>query len=174
MVSVSPYLRASRQDQREALGGEGLELVGVEMEGAALGGRSVGARERGLRDRGREQRAEQMRGAFAKPPFDRLQMTIAPSSISRRKRDGALRLRQHVAQPRLDERLADLVLDRGDGLGAEAVAIAGILVEPERAHHGIADVVLDELHAERLVDQQAGKHQQRCAGHVEQARARRW
>ena len=29
-------------------------------------------------------------------------------------------------------------------------------------------MVLDELHAERLVDQQAGEHQQRGAGHVEQ------
>jgi hypothetical protein len=62
----------------------------------------------------------------------------------------------------------DLVLDRGDRLGAEARIVAGIFAEPEGAHVRISDMLLDERHAERLVDQQAGEHQQRAAGHVEQ------
>ena len=34
-------------------------------------------------------------------------------------------------------------------------------------------MVLDELHPERLVDEQAGEHQQRRAGNIEQQRHRR-
>ena len=48
------------------------------------------------------------------------------------------------------------------------IAVAGILAEPEGAHVRIGDVLLDERHPERFVDQQAGEHQQRAAGHVEQ------
>jgi hypothetical protein len=56
--------------------------------------------------------------------------------------DGGLRLREHVAQTWFDKRLADLILNRGDGLGAEMVAVPGVLVLPERSHDGIADVML--------------------------------
>ena len=103
-------------------------------------------------------------------PFDRLQMTIAPSSIRRREVIDAARLGEHVAQARRHQRLADLVLDRGDRLAPKALLIAGILVEPERAHHGIAHVAADEPHAQRLVDQQAGEHEKRRAGTSSNAR----
>jgi hypothetical protein len=46
-------------------------------------------------------------------------------------RDGAFRLRQHVADSRLHEHLADLVLDRGNGFGTEAVAVSGVFIDPE-------------------------------------------
>ena len=75
---------------------------------------------------------------------------------------------EHVAQARFDQRLADLVLDRGDRLGAEMVAVGGVLALPEGAHVGIADVMVDELYAEWLVDQEAGEHQQCAAGDIEQ------
>ena len=48
------------------------------------------------------------------------------------------------------------------------VAVAGIFAKPEGAHVRIGDMAVDELHAECLVDQQAGEHQQRAAGNVEQ------
>ena len=73
------------EDEREAFGRERLEFVGIEMEHAAFGCGNVGARQRGLRQRRGEQGAEQVRGAFAEAPLDRLQTTIAPSSIRRRK-----------------------------------------------------------------------------------------
>src|SRR4051794_27309999 len=48
------------------------------------------------------------------------------------------------------------------------IATPGILTEPEGAHIQIGDMLLDERHPERFLDQQAGEHQQRAAGHVEQ------
>ena len=60
-----PVFARLRQDQREAVGREGLELVGIEMEHAPLFGRHVGARQSRLRDCRGQQGAEQMRGAFA-------------------------------------------------------------------------------------------------------------
>ena len=162
------------ENEREALGGERLELVGVEMEHAAIGSRGVGAGEGGLGDGGGEERPEQMGGALAKPAFGEVADHDRALVHEAAQGDGALGLRQHVAQARLHQRLADLVLDRGDGFGAETVAIAGILVEPERAHHRIADMVRDELHAERFVDEQAGKHEQAWRRARRAGRARRW
>ena len=65
-------------------------------------------------------------------------MTMAPLVHQPAQRDRALGLGEHVAQPRLDQRLADLVLDRGDRLGAEMVAVGGVLALPERPHYGSA------------------------------------
>src|SRR6202051_3207105 len=80
----------------------------------------------------------------------------------------ATRLRQHVAQARHHQNLADLVLDGRDGFGAKAHAVAGILVDPERAHDRIGDVLPDDTATKAFVDEQAGKHEQRGAGYVEQ------
>ena len=82
--------------------------------------------------------------------------------------DGALRLRQHVAQARCHQRLADLVLDRRNGLGAKVVAVAGKLVEPKRPHDRVGDELADDLHPKGFIDQQSGQHQQGGAGHVQQ------
>lgn len=56
----------------------------------------------------------------------------------------------------------------GFKLANDGQDIAGIFGEPERPNHGIADVVVDELHTEGLVDEQAGQHQEGGAGRVEE------
>ena len=55
------------------------------MEHAAVTGGGVGARQCGLRKRGGDECAEKVSGAFAETAFRELQITIAPSSIRRRK-----------------------------------------------------------------------------------------
>ncbi len=82
--------------------------------------------------------------------------------------DCALRLREHVAQARHHERLANLVLNGSNRLAAEAVGIPGVLVLPECADDRIAHMVLYELDAKTLVDEQAGEHEQSGTRNVEQ------
>lgn len=57
------------QNEREALRGEGLELVGIEMEHAPLGRGAIRAGERGLRQRCGDERTKQVRGAFSETAF---------------------------------------------------------------------------------------------------------
>ena len=82
--------------------------------------------------------------------------------------DGALGLGQHVAQARHHQRLADLVLDRGDGFAAEMFRPAFVFVDPERSHDRVGHMVVDKANPEGLVDEQAGEHEQGGAGDVEQ------
>ena len=108
------------------------------------------------------------------PPLERLQMTIAPSSMRRRK---VMVLFGCASMLRRRGSISALPILFWIGAMASVrkpVAVAGILVEPERPHHGIADMVLDELHAERLVDEQAGEHQQAWRRARRAARARHW
>jgi hypothetical protein len=56
--------------------------------------------------------------------------------------------RSSNAQSRRRQNLADLVLNGRYGLRAKARAVAGILVDPERAHDRIGDVLLDNPRAE--------------------------
>ena len=156
------------QNERKALGGERLELVGVEVEHAAIHGRRVGPRQCGLRKRRGDERTEQVRGAFSQASFREVADDDGALIHQAPERDGASGLRQHVAQARHHERLADLVLNRSNRLAAEAVGVSRIFILPKGTHHRIADMLLDEPHAEALVDQQAGEHQQRRTGNIEQ------
>src|SRR5208283_5574751 len=53
-------------------------------------------------------------------------------------------------------------------LGAEAVGIPGVLILPECADDRIAHMVLYELHAKTLVDEQTGEHEQGRTRNVEE------
>jgi hypothetical protein len=68
-----------------------------------------------LGERGGKERTEEMPGALAEPAFGKIADHDRALVHEPAQGDGAFRLRQHVAQPRLDENFADLVLDRGDG-----------------------------------------------------------
>ena len=110
------------------------------MKRAPLRCRNVGARQRGLGDDRGDEGAEQMRGAFAQAAFGEIADDNRTLVHQAAEADSAARLRQHVAQARDHERLADLVLDRRNCLGAKVVAVAGIFVDPEGAHDGVANV----------------------------------
>ena len=104
-----------------------------------------------------------------RPPLERLQITIAPSSMSRRNVIVLFGCAS-MLRSRGSMRTLPILFWIGEMASiAEARAIRGILVEPESAHHGIADMVLDDVRAELVVDQKAGEHQQGRARHVEQS-----
>ncbi len=50
----------------------------------------------------------------------------------------------------------------------EGGAVPRKFVEPERAHYGIGDIAMDKGEAVRLLDQQAGQHQECGTRHVEE------
>src|SRR3954451_7169287 len=80
-------------------------------------------------------------------PLARLQMTIAPSSISRR---SVIVLRGCASMLRSRGSISafDLVLNGRDRLGPEMIAVPSIFPKPEGAHVRIGDVLFDERHSE--------------------------
>ena len=63
---------------------------------------------------------------------------------------------QRIDRIRICERMADLVLDRGDGLRAEAGFVLGEFVPPKGSNDRIAAAVQEPI-AIGVVDQQAGE-----------------
>src|SRR5271165_4961893 len=116
------------------------------MEHATNIGGGVGARQCGLRKRCRDECTEKVSGALAEAAFRKIADHNRTLVHQAAEGDGAARLRQHVAQARHHERLADLVLDRCDRLAAEAVGISGVLILPKCADDRITDMMRDERH----------------------------
>ena len=131
--------------------------------------RRVGARQGRLGEGRGDERAEQMGGALAKSALGEIADDDGALVHQAAEGDGAFRLGQHVAQARHHQRLADLVLDGGDGLAAEMLRPGLVFVDPEGAHHRVADMVADKPNPEGLVDEQAGEHEQGGAGNIEQS-----
>src|SRR5208337_2001731 len=121
------------------------------MEHAAITGDGVGTRQCCLCKRSGDECAEKVSGALAEAAFRKIADHNRTLVHQAAEGDGAARLRQHVAQARHYERLANLVLNRRDRLGAEAVGIPGVLILPECADDRIADMMFYELDAKTLV-----------------------
>ncbi len=119
------------QNEREALGGERLELIGIKVEGTTVGGRQIGPRQGRLGERRGQECAQEVRGALAQGSLREVANDDRTFVHEASEGDRALWLCQHAAQARHHERLTDLVLYGRNGFGAEAVAVSRVLVHPK-------------------------------------------
>jgi hypothetical protein len=129
-----------RQNRGECVGGKILELVDEQVEVLALGFRLRSARHRPELELCHEQRAEQVRLVVAEPSLGQVRDEQPPVVHGEGDVHALAHLPQNVSHDRIQDELADLVLDRGDGLALEVLVVARELVGPERADEHVLDL----------------------------------